>query len=161
MYADSEAVDHEFYEIACDRNLFPKESPFGFGMGRGPFAASRKCVNNVDSNWFPMEYGKQFFTHYHDSRKFFTLRLIDPHEFTGEVGKWQDDNLADFLGFLKDNKHFDDAVMMFYSDHGNHINFPISFKTVSGKHEMMNPFMFIGVSQNWNEKFASNILKNE
>jgi arylsulfatase A-like enzyme len=54
-----------------------------------------------------------------------------------------DDGFVDFLEFMERNGHFDDAVFVTYSDHGNHMHNEFGELTEEGNVEEMNPFFFM------------------
>ena len=95
-----------------------------------------------DLSQYSFDYTLDFFRTYREERKFFTLRLIDPHEFTEEVAGFLDDPLSNFLQQMMDEGHLDNTLVYFNSDHGDHINFLFS-DTTSYTSERFNPFLVV------------------
>lgn len=125
---------------ACDPVQMPFENTFTFGLGRGPYTVHKKCYLKKDLLSYNIEYTKQFFDTYKNERKFFTLRIVDAHEFTGEPSSMTiDPNLADLLTYLDVSGHLNSTLIHLHSDHGDHLN-PIAYTTVSGATEKYNPF---------------------
>ena len=77
---------HAFFQAGCDPNNLPIESPFTFGLSRGPFTVHRNCFLRKDLLSYSIDYTKQFFDTYKQKRKYYSLRIIDGHEATGELG---------------------------------------------------------------------------
>lgn len=67
-----------------------------------------------------MDYVKQFWAAYPENRKFFRTHFSEAHELTGELVKYMDQDLTDFLQFFKDQKYMEDTIITFVSDHGAH-----------------------------------------
>lgn len=141
-FEDRQTPDHEMIQLACDYNNFPKENGLGFFFTPGPYTASRKCFMKKDLSQFSFDYTLDFFRMYREERKFFTLRLIDPHEFTEEVGGFLDDPLSRFLSKMIEEGHLDNTIVYLNSDHGDHINFLLS-DTPSFRSERFNPFLVV------------------
>lgn len=61
-----EPADHEGFAFACDPNY---QEPFSmFGIFKGPNSILRRCLNGLDANEYPLEYGKQFLRAYKDEK---------------------------------------------------------------------------------------------
>lgn len=145
---------------ACDPNLLPLKDPFTFGLGRGPFTVHENCFLKRNILQYSMNYTKQFFDTYKDVRKFFTFRVIDTHEFTGELGNLVvDPILENLMTYLDENGHLNNTLVYFYSDHGDHIN-PLGYKTISGKTERFNPFFFMILPDHLNKKYGDKVKTN-
>ena len=61
------------------------------------FSILRRCFYGKDSFEYNFEYFKQFWINYQNNRKYFRLDFIDAHEGTGEVIKYLDQPLFNFL----------------------------------------------------------------
>ncbi len=132
---------------ACDYSLFPKVNTFTFGMGRGPYGAHLKCFLKKPVLAYHADYVKQFFDTYKNERKFFSMRIIESHEFTGEQGNMIIDPILNkMLRHLEKQGHLENTVVHIFSDHGDHIN-PIGYKSFSGKVERYNPFYMMMVPE--------------
>ena len=66
-----------------------------------------------------LEYGKQFWYKYEDNKKYLRLNFQDAHEFSGQVPKYLDEPLYNFLMDLYNKKLLDDTAIILASDHGN------------------------------------------
>ena len=109
--------DHENVAMFCDPNYYDRKNPYP--AFSGPFSVLRRCLYKKDSYEYILEYGKQFWMKYSDSKKFLRLSFIDAHESTGEVVKYLDKPIFDFLNFLLNENMMKNTVVIFASDHGN------------------------------------------
>ena len=109
--------DHENIAMFCDPNYYDRTNPYPV-IG-GPFSIVRHCLYQRDSYEYVIEYGKQFWETYKENKKFLRLSFIDAHESTGEVVKYLDKPIYDFLIFLLNNNLLKDTAIIFASDHGN------------------------------------------
>ena len=148
------------YQIACDPNNFPLENPFSFGIAKGPYGARRKCFQKRDLLAYSVDYAMQFFDTYKDKRKYFSLRATDAHEFTGELANMSiDPEVTRLMEHLDKGGHLDNTIVRIFADHGDHVN-PIGYKTVSGKVERYNPFMFTIIPEHLKESIGKNLEIN-
>jgi hypothetical protein len=109
-------------QAACDPNNFRSKDPYSFGMVRGPFGVSRNCFGGESLVKMVFDYTFEFFETYKNKRKYFNVRLLEPHEFTGIANKFTDLELANFLNKMESSGHMDNTILQIYSDHGDHIN---------------------------------------
>ena len=123
-YIDPSYPDHEFVHPGCDYNSFQKKS-FGFLYDRGPFSSARKCFMKRDTLEYSFQYMFDFFNTYKEERKYFKLRMIDPHEGTEELTRLIDQQVADMFTRMIEAGHMDNTLVHFYSDHGDHMNYLI------------------------------------
>lgn len=149
-----------FYQPSCDWNNMPKADPFTFGFGRGPYSVSRNCFMKRDLSGMSFEYMYKFWKTYPEQRKFFTARIISPHEFSGENSRFLDPELAKILNKFDEENLLDDTIVYIYSDHGDHIDF-LMWNTVSGYSELMNPPLFMILPDHLAEKHHDNLVENE
>ncbi len=61
---------------------------------------------------------KQFWETYPDEPKMFRFGSMQAHEPTGEVIKYMDNSLHDFLNYFEDKGYIKDTILVFMSDHG-------------------------------------------
>jgi len=152
--------DHALYQTSCDPNVLPLQNGLGFGLSRGPFTVHLNCLFNKDLISFNVEYTKQFFDTYKDKRKYFTIKMIDNHEFSQEQAELiEDPYVANLLEHLEKNGHLENTIVEFWSDHGDHID-PIAFQTQSGVIERYNPFLFVIIPEDQREKIGNHIENN-
>ena len=68
----------------------------------GPYSMFRRCLYGKDANEYIFEYGSKFLQAYKDQPVVLNLDFIDQHEPSGEIIKYVDKNLRDFLELTKD-----------------------------------------------------------
>ena len=112
-----DCFDHENIGMFCDPNYSSEDSPYP--IFSGPYGILRKCLYGKDTFKYLIEYGKKFWETYPDNRKFLRIMFQDGHEFTGQVVKYLDDYLYNFLDELYQSKKLDDTALFILSDHGN------------------------------------------
>ena len=95
-FPDSNPLDHELFQVSCDYHNNPLDGSLFF-IGRGPYSASKNCYMGRDLATPHLEYALDFFRTYKKERKYFTVRFIDPHEFTGELNNFIYPLVANFL----------------------------------------------------------------
>jgi hypothetical protein len=108
--------DHELAGLFCDPNLHSLQGPFTFL--NGPYSITKKCLWGKESVDWSIDYAKQFFTAYKNNSKFFRLSIIDSHEASGEMIKYDDDKLFDFLTWYEQEEFMKDSLVMIMADHG-------------------------------------------
>ena len=99
-----ELYDHQM--LLCDPNA-PRYSK-----------AIRKCLYGKDDVGFLFDYSDQFWRKYKNNRKFSTLIIDSAHEETGEVLKYLDDLVFNYLNSLYNDNLFKDSSIFLISDHG-------------------------------------------
>ena len=112
-----DCFDHENIGMFCDPNYSSEDSPYP--IFSGPYGILRKCLYGKDTFKFLIEYGKKFWEAYPDNKKFLRIMFQDGHEPTGQVVKYLDEYLYNFLEELYQNKKLDDTALFLLSDHGN------------------------------------------
>ena len=158
-FEDPQTPHHEMVQLACDYNSLPKENGMSFFFSPGPYTASRKCFLQKDLAQYSFDYTLQFFRTYQQERKFFTLRLIDPHEFSEEVAGFLDDPLSRFLGQMIAEGHLDNTIVYLNSDHGDHINFLFQ-DTASFRAEVYNPMLMVMIPDHQKDTMGKVIEQN-
>ena len=73
----------------------------------------RRCFYGRDTGEYILEYILKFLETYKNERKFFRMISNDAHEGTGEVIKYFDDALHDFLIQIF-TKYFDQKTIIFF-----------------------------------------------
>jgi hypothetical protein len=99
-----ELYDHQM--LLCDPNA-PRYSK-----------AIRKCLYGKDDIGFLLDYSEQFWRKYKNNRKFSTVIIDSAHEETGEVLKYLDDVIFNYLYSLYNDNLFKDSSIFLLSDHG-------------------------------------------
>ena len=113
-----EAFDHEY--IMCDPHYSIPRTPYS--LIKGSYSYLRRCLYGKDTNFWQFNYGKEFWKSYKNEKKFLRLGFQDGHEGSGEIVKYLDDNLFDFLNFIENEGEIDKTAFLFHSDHG--LNMP-------------------------------------
>ena len=90
-------IDHIFYQIGCDYNMYPLNNAYNPTFGNGPWTLSKKCFMQRDPTEIQIDYIKQFWSTYKDKRKFFTMRNEGVHNIAGETGRYVDEELVKLL----------------------------------------------------------------
>lgn len=112
-------TDHNLFSIYCDPNYHDHKYPYP--IHRGAYASTRRCLYGKDTYEYLIDYTKQFFEKYKDSRKFFKFGSQQSHEGTGEVIGYMDEPLTNMLDYLYKNGLLKDTAIFIFSDHGNHM----------------------------------------
>jgi len=109
--------DHENAAMFCDPVYVDADNPYP--IFSGPYSVLRRCLSGYDTNYYMLEYGKQFWYKYEGNKKYLRLNFQDAHEFSGQVPKYLDEPLYNFLVDLYEKKLLDDTAIFIASDHGN------------------------------------------
>ena len=78
----------------------------------------RKCLYGKDDVGFLFDYSEQFWRKYKNNRKLSSLIIDSAHEETGEVLKYLDDLIYNYLYSLFKDNLFKDSSIFLLSDHG-------------------------------------------
>jgi hypothetical protein len=154
-----EPFDHEANVFSCDPNYTVPGHPFA--MFNGPYGMKRRCLYGKDTSHYVFEYGKEFWKAYADEPKYLRLALVDPHEGTGEVAKYLDDKVFDFINFLEAQGGLKDTIILLQSDHG--VNMPGFYTFVDAEDfwiEKTLPALFLMVPQDVAQEYDE-ILKSK
>ena len=100
----SELYDHQM--LLCDPNSPRYSKPI------------RKCMYGKDDVGFLIDYSEQFWRKYKNNRKFSSVIIDSAHEETGEVLKYLDDTIFNYLNSLYNDNLFKDSSIFLVSDHG-------------------------------------------
>ena len=100
----SENYDHQI--LLCDPNAPRYYKPI------------RKCLYGKDDVAFLFDYSEQFWRKYKNNRKFSTIVIDSAHEETGEVIKYLDNVIYNYLYSLFNDNLFKDSTIILLSDHG-------------------------------------------
>lgn len=163
-YEDSQFQDHFFGEWACDENLFPTENPFN--LYYGPYGMEHRCFYKRDITEIQTDYVKQFWSLYSEKRKFMYMRLVSGHNAVAESHRYIDKEIEALLyeasKGTKMGDFFENTIINIYSDHGDHIGYPMVL-SYSGIIERHKPFFFQIIPKKYAQKNNrhNNITKNE
>ena len=100
----SELYDHQM--LLCDPNTSRYHKPI------------RKCLYGKDDVGFLFDYSEQFWRKYKKNRKLSLIIIDSAHEETGEVLKYLDDVIFNYLNSLYSDNLFKDSSIFLLSDHG-------------------------------------------
>ena len=114
-----EEFDHEFITLDCDPNYEFKTGKATFL--RGYCAVVKRCVYGKQNVDYFFEYAAKFWETYKTNRKFLKFHISTAHESTGEVVKYTDEPLYNFITNLYEKNLLDDTLVLFSSDHGLHM----------------------------------------
>ena len=153
--------DHENVAMFCDPNYYDRTNPYP--AFSGPFSSLRRCLYKKDTYEYVLEYGKQFWSQYNESKKFLRLSFIDAHESTGEVVKYLDKPITDFLYFLINENMMHNTAIIFASDHGN--GMPSVYTLLNSEdyfYENVLGFLaFVFLDFNFDETIKNNLERNQ
>ena len=111
--------DHFGGTIACDGNFdttdFTSLSPF-----TGKMSAINHCLYGMNMHQIQLNYAKQFWEAYPDNRKIFRTHFSEAHELSGELVKYIDEDVRDFLQWFYERGYLEDTFLTIMSDHGAH-----------------------------------------
>ena len=150
--------DHENNVLFCDPNFYDKE--FGGTSYKGSNNFSKRILYNQQVNEIQIEYTRQFWYKYKDSRKVFKLAFMDGHEDTSETITFLDEPLTNFLNELYNNNLLNDTFIILVSDHGLHM--PRIHKLLSNEqftHDKNIPLLVI-LYNNENFNLENNEIEN-
>ena len=89
-------------------------------MDKGRNTHFRRCLYGKSINEIQLEYVKQFWDKYNDTRKAFRTVFNENHEATGELIKYNDNNFVSLLQHFKEKDYLKDTIVLLVSDHGAH-----------------------------------------
>ena len=143
--------DHEGLSIACI-------SAFYNGvLITKKYSMIKKCLFGKQLFEYSLEYLESFWTTYINQNKLFLFQSLDAHEPTGEVIGHLDEIVYNFLNKFYSNGWLKDTAILFFSDHGQHLNGPLYLtKSEDFKIERTLPSFFLILSNN--EKLYKNNL---
>jgi hypothetical protein len=118
--------DYELISLFCDPNVnnpndcFSNKNPdFGY------YSNYRNCLYGKDSFEYVFEYSLKFLEIYKNENKFLHIFFNDAHESSGEVIKYMDNSLKNFIEELINNYTNEKSMILLVSDHGRGIKYPI------------------------------------
>ena len=155
-----EPFDHENIAMFCDPNYFSPNNPYTPYMG--PYSIKKRCLYGKDTFEYVLEYGEEFWKTYPNNKKFLRLAFQDAHEGTGEVARYLDDKLSDFLENFENRGWLDNTAIIFVSDHGNNmIGFYNIFNVEDFVLEKTLASLFIMLPSSVANKYQNQIYENE
>ena len=154
-YLQHENYDHENIAMFCDPSFFNRKAPYS--ILRGEYSMLRRCLYGRDVFEYVLEYGNIFWKTYHDRRKLLRLYFLDSHENSGEVVKYLDKPLYNFLNDLYKNRLFEKTAIFFISDHGLHVG--AFYQTINSEDYKIEKFLPIFILFVHDYKESDNYLR--
>ena len=111
--------DHYAVNIACDFN-HDTGSEIQIVLNKGRNTHFRRCLYGMSIHDIQLEYVKQFWDKYNDTRKVFRTVFNENHEATGELIKYNDNGYVNLLNYFNEKGYLKDTIVMVVSDHGQH-----------------------------------------
>ena len=116
-----EEYDHENIAMFCDPFYFDdsEENTSNRKNVKGINSSLKRCLYSKNSFEYVLEYGYQFWSKYKDNKKFLRLGFFDGNEKTGEVIKYLDEYLYEFLSKLYNEDLLENTILFIVSGQGN------------------------------------------
>ena len=105
--------------ITWDKN-YDNDDFTSLTIFHGKSSSVRRWLYGKNIHEIQLEYLKQFWASYPENRKFFRTHFSEAHELLGELIKYIDQDIADFLQFFYDSGYLEDTFITIVSDHGAH-----------------------------------------
>ena len=160
-----EEYDHENIAMFCDPFYFDDSKGTNRKNVKGINSSIKSCLYGKNSFEYVLEYGYQFWNKYNNNKKFLRLGFFDGNEKTGEVIKYLDNYLNQFLIKLYEENLLENTIVFIASGQGNtntdlfnHYNFEDFWI------EKYIGTLFIIIDKNnleYNENNLKNIRKNQ
>ena len=117
--------DHFAGSISCDYNHdAPTENysstDLEIILSKGRNAPFRRCLYGKSMHEIEINYVKQFWDKYNDTRKVFRTVFQLNHETTGDLIKYSDNDFVELLSYMHKMGYLKDTIVMFVADHGPH-----------------------------------------
>ena len=159
---DMESYDHENIGLFCDPNYHKMDEVGPYGYKEGPYSMFRRCLYGKDTHAHVLDYGNKFWRTYQDMPKVLEVGFLDDHEPTNEVIQYLDVPLYNFLSGLEEDNLLKDTTIVFYADHGHHVNiFYHLFQLRDLQYELRLPMMFFLLPKNLARKYGDNLRRYE
>jgi hypothetical protein len=155
-----EPFDHENLAMFCDPIYFDRWNPWS--IYKGPYSIYRRWLYGKETSEYVIEYAEKFWEAYTDVPKYFEMGFEDGHEMTGEICKYLDDKLVNFLEKMDEKGSLNDTVIIIYADHGLHRNFMASVDFNSSETvEHRFPALFTIFPRDLADKYGETLRNNE
>ena len=119
--AEIEEYDHENIAMFCDPFYFDDdEDKESYRKNvKGINSSIKRCIYGKNSFEYVLDYGYQFWSKYINNTKFLRLGFFDGNEKTGEVIKYLDNDLYNFLEKLLNENMLLNTILFIASGQGN------------------------------------------
>jgi hypothetical protein len=142
--------DHENIAMWCDPNYYDRRNPYP--INKGEFSVIRRCLYGKEVHEYVFEYAKDFWKKYKKNRKFSRLSFIEGHEITGEVIKYLDEPLYQFLNEFIEKGYLNNTSIIIASDHGLHYGIYVNTQSEDALIENFLPLLIFLLPNNRNNK---------
>ena len=113
-----EEYDHENVAMFCDPFYFDYKTSNRKNV-KGINSSIKSCLYGKNSFEYVLEYGYQFWNKYKENKRFLRLGFFDGNEKTGEVIKYLDNYLYEFLNKLYHENLLINTILFIVSGQGN------------------------------------------
>ena len=113
-----EEYDHENIAMFCDPFYFNYKHSESKNV-KGINSSIKSCLYGKNTFEYVLEYGYQFWNKYKNNKRFLRLGFFDGNEKTGEVIKYLDKYLYEFLNKLYEENLLKNTVLFIVSGQGN------------------------------------------
>ena len=130
------------FALNCDPNYFDVVNPHSIGIGES--SVFRRCLYGRENIEYLFDYGKKFFETYSDNRKYLRMSIPNGHELSGQVIKYVDDPLYEFLNYLFVKDLLKNTAVILAADHG--LNILVLYKLFQSQDqeiEVNNPLLLL------------------
>ena len=114
---ENDFYDYENIALFCDPNY--SRPGFFETVEKGPYSPRRRCLYGKDVYEYVLEFSTKFLEAYKNEKKLLKMGFNDAHESTGEVIRYMDEPLKNFIKYYLDNHMTEKSMIIFLSDHGN------------------------------------------
>ncbi|KAL5005097.1 hypothetical protein ScPMuIL_018553 [Solemya velum] len=115
------------------------------------------CTGDTPHHKYLLDYTRDFFIKYRNVSKFSLTFSTELTHDTNDPAEYCDEDLVDFLKFLKEHQFLDNTVLITMADHGSRYN--KVRRTVQGKLEERLPFMSL-VFPKWFHEEYPHLIRN-
>ena len=112
----NDEFDHENVGMFCDTNYFITDQKKKYI--KGPHSSLKRCIFGKNTFEYVLNYGKIFWEAYPQNKKFLRLGFFDGNERTGEVVKYLDEYLVDFILDIINQGNFYKTALFIVSSKG-------------------------------------------
>ena len=147
--------DHENFIMSCDPNYFMKKE----------FSPYERCLYGKPISAYMLNYTSQFWEKYNENKKYFRMSFNYGNEPTGNVIKYLDEPLYNFLWDFYTQGKLKNTAVIILSEQGNKNN-GLYDVLGSAEFEVDKKYGVFIMILDWNEKFKKeeyhkNLIKNQ
>ena len=154
-----ENYDHDNIGMWCDPNYYNRNNPYP--INKGEFSVLRRCLYGKETYEYVLEYTQQFWEKYNNNKKFARISFIEGHEITGEVIKYLDQPIFNFLETFMNSGYFSNTIIFVCSDHGLHYGLHIVTGREDALVEHFLPMLIILLPNNNTKIQLDEIINNQ